>query len=97
MSMSDTKLIRLVTGEELLAKHVEGNTYKDLAIIIPQGGGNLGIMQYTPYAKIDKITFREDHIMFVVEPKQELINEYNKVYGSGLVMATAGDKARLKM
>ena len=96
---SEVKLIRLVTGEELLAVPVGGTqtTYKNIAIVISQGGGNLGIMQYMPYTNMKELTFRDDHIMFTCEPKLELVNEYNKVFGAGLVMATPGDKAKLKL
>lgn len=89
--MSDIKLVRLVTGEELLCKRVPGtaSAYKDIAIIIPQGAGNLGIMQFMPYATFNEVNFKEQHVMFEVEPKQELVNEYNKVYGSGLVTPPA--------
>lgn len=81
--MSDIVLVRLTTGEELLAKQVgdAGNEFEDICIIIPQGAGNLGIMQFMPYAAVTKITFKHEHVMFVCEPKNELVNEYKKVYG----------------
>lgn len=79
--MTDIKLVRLTSGEELLAKQKSGNTYVDICIIIPQGQGNLGIMQFMPYADYNEITFKDEHIMFVTEAKEQLLNEYKKVYG----------------
>ena len=90
MSVSDTiKLVRLTSGEELLAKVKSENedtvTIEDACIIIPQGSGSLGIMQYIPYASYKYIALKQQHVMFIVTPKTELLNEYNKVFGSGLI------------
>jgi hypothetical protein len=82
--MSDVVLVRLSTGEELLAKAKSVNEFEDVCIIIPQGGGNLGIMQFMAYASYKTLTVREEHIMFIVQPKQELLNEYQKVFGNVL-------------
>ena len=79
--MTDIKLVRLSTGEELLAKQISETTFEDVCIIIPQGQGNLGIMQFMPYADYDKIEFKDNHIMFITEAKEQLLNEYKKVYG----------------
>jgi hypothetical protein len=79
--MSDIVLVRLSTGEELLAKQKSETVFEDVCIIIPQGQGNLGIMQFMPYATFKTIEFQKEHIMFIVEPKNELLNEYKKVFG----------------
>jgi hypothetical protein len=88
--MSDNiKLVRLTSGEELLAKVKSESrdevVVEDACIIIPQGSGNLGIMQYIPYASYKTLPIKGEHVMFILTPKTDLLNEYNKVFGSGLI------------
>ena len=51
------KLIRLVSGEEIIAeiKHEESNpdaiVIKDAIVLIPAGEGKIGIMPFMPYTK----------------------------------------------
>lgn len=89
MSSDSVKLVRLTSGEEILCKVKSeddtGVVIEDACIIIPQGAGNLGIMQWVPYATYKTITLKDQHVMFIVKPKTDLLNEYNKVFGSGLI------------
>ena len=40
-----------------------------------------------PYSKVkDGFTVSKTFVAFLVEPVNELLNEYNKVFGSGLVL-----------
>ena len=89
--MSDVKIIRLTTGEEILCKSEKTNTgwkAKKAALIVPAGRGSIGLMGWMPYTKAyeDGIEIEDAHVMFVSEPHEELYNEYNDAFGSGLVI-----------
>ena len=86
------RIVRLVSGEEVLCKLIDLNdsTYrlKKTAIIIPTGQpGNLGIAPWIPYATESKtgIDIPKTQVCFVVTPITDMLNEYNKAFGSGLI------------
>ena len=87
--MSEVKLFRLNSGEEVLAKVLETTssdwTIKTPAIILPMGNGKLGLAPWLPYCDTDNMTIRFKAVAFVVTPKTALVNEYSSSFGSGLV------------
>ena len=103
--MSDIKLVRLTSGEELLAK-VKQNVLKDAygqgetvsyilkkpAILIPAGKDQLAFGQWLPYADIEEgIEIPSQFVIFVTDPIDELLNQYNTSFGSGIVIPTKGE------
>ncbi len=77
------KLIRLVSGEEIIAeiKHEESNPdgimIKDAIVLIPAGEGKIGIMPFMPYTKAkDGLELRTQDIMFMVDPVDELKTQF---------------------
>jgi hypothetical protein len=91
--MSEVKLFRMNSGEEIIAKAVEPASHKlgswlikSPAILIPVGDGKLGIAPWMPYCDTDNMELPEKAIAFVATPKKELINNYNSSFGSGLVV-----------
>jgi|TARA_R100000008_G_scaffold83201_1_gene68324 hypothetical protein len=95
--MSEVRVVRLQTGEEIICKLLDGSTdntklLKKPAIIIPVGQGKIGLSPWLPYAEIsDGIEIKESHIMFITEPVEEFLNEYNTAFGSGLVVPGANE------
>ena len=93
--MSDVMIVRLTSGEELIAKvDVSADTYiliKKPAILIPAGKDQLAFGQWLPYADIEKgITISKDYVVFVVDPMDALVAQYEESFGSGLVVPSAG-------
>ena len=93
--MSDVKLIRLTTGEELVAKITEQtpDTYliKNPAILIPAGRDQLAFGQWLPYADIkDGLEIKKKSVVFITEPMEELYNQYSTSFGSGIVVPSGG-------
>ena len=89
--MSEVKILRLITGEECLCKAEktdEGWNVKKSALIIPTGKGGIGLLPWMPYTTAfeDGFKIREQDVMFVIQPQEELIDEYNDVFGSGLIV-----------
>ena len=96
------KIIKLVTGEELIGEVVSiHNTLdgdvdyeiKDVAIVqmVPtQTGLGLSLFPFAPYTEDKTHIFRGKHIILSMDPGVDLINNYNKMYGSGIQIASAG-------
>ena len=92
--MSEVKIVRLTTGEELVAKVTETKdsvTLKKPAILIPAGKDQLAFGQWLPYGDIsDGITIDKQDVIFIVDPIAELANQYSSSFGSGLVVPEKG-------
>jgi len=86
------RLVVLTTGEQLLANVTEQTatsiTVTKPAIIIPAGEGKLGVIPWLPYSNIEStgVTFQNSHIVCQVEPKTDLANHYNSIFGNGIVI-----------
>jgi hypothetical protein len=73
--MKDVQIVRLSTGEEIVAKVVYDKgfyTLTDGILLVPAGEGKIGMVPFVPYAKRQPVTIGEHHVMFVVEPADEL-------------------------
>ena len=84
--MSDVKILRLITGEDVIAKVEENDQGLSLNkpfVIIPhqQGPGKpvqLMMTLYSPYSKSDSVTIKNDKVISMVEPKQEILSSYQQ-------------------
>ena len=99
--MSDVKILRLSTGEDVIAKVEENDQGLSLNkpfVIIPhqQGPGKpvqLMMTLYSPYSKSDSVTIKNDKVISMVEPKEELLTSYQQntssiVTAPGLITET---------
>jgi len=93
--MSEVKIVRLTSGEELIAKVEETDTnvtLKKPAILIPAGKDQLAFGQWLPYADISNgIEISKDYVVFVIDPMNELVAQYEESFGSGLVVPKSKD------
>ena len=95
------KLVRLSTGEDLMGD-VTLNENSDAVIENPcmvyvrpnqnNSGASVGITRWMPYADNKEFTIAGKFIVTVADPAQDLKTEYNKIFGSCLVVAPAGLK-----
>ena len=85
--MSDVKIVRLQTGEDVIAKMEKdtmGNyTFEKPFVIIPTQSApgqpvQLMMTPYIPYADEDKITIAQDKVVTTVKPKKEILASYQK-------------------
>lgn len=87
----DIKYVKLVSGENLIAQVAqEGNTYtfKQAMLVAITPDGQLGMMPFSTLGKNDDIRVKEQHIIFVDDPDDEIKNIYNSRFGNGLVVPT---------
>ena len=81
------RVVRLISGEELIGDwNDETNTITGPVVMVPIGKDQLGFQPWIPYSDDEEMTFKEQHIMVILTPDNKLQNEYNKIYGSGLIV-----------
>jgi len=84
--MSDVKVIRMTTGEDVIAKVGEndgGISLNKPFVIIPQQSGpgkpvQLMMSLYNAFGKGDTITVGQDKVVFMTDPKDEIKNSYEQ-------------------
>lgn len=92
------KCVRLSTGEDIIGDVSEAFTADDpvivknpAQIVIRQTEtGNVGasFAPFIPFAKDNTVKFYSRAIIAEIEIDINLINEYNRIFGSGIVVAT---------
>ena len=91
--MNEIRLIRLTSGEEILAtmlKETEPRTFVKNPILLIPDRDKIGFVPYMSYAEIEELIIKEEHIMFNVQPTDELIEQYkNMVHGTTKVQTPA--------
>ena len=83
---SDIKILRLSTGEDVIAKvgeNDQGVSLNKPFVIIPQQmapGKPVQLMMslYNAFGKSDTITLTKDKIVFMTDPKDEILKSYEK-------------------
>ena len=92
--MTEIKVFKLISGEELIGKvEVTGRGYTidaPATILMQQtkDGVGLALMPYMPYTE-GKVTLFTQCIATEGEPSKKMINEYNRLFGSGIEIAPA--------
>ena len=83
--MSDVKIIRLITGEDVISKTKEDSgegieLHKPFVIIPTQAapGKPVQLMRtpYSPYSKEPTVTIKKDKVVSIVEPKDDILKSY---------------------
>ena len=95
--MSDVKIIRLMTGEDVIAKIGENDQGTSLSkpfVIIPTQKApgqpvQLMMTPYSPYSKSDTVTIKSDKNVSMVEPKEEIEKTYQQNTSSILTPANS--------
>jgi hypothetical protein len=87
------KLIRLTTGEEIIAsitKETETSvTVEDSIILLPAGEGKLGMASFIPYSDGSPIEISKACIMFMTNPNDDLRRQVLRIT-TGLEVPTSG-------
>jgi|TARA_E500000305_G_C3993023_1_gene223044 hypothetical protein len=95
--MNEVQLVRLASGEEILAKIEnlgEATKFNKPHIIIPTQAKGIALMPWCPYSTIqeDGVTVPNDKIIFITTPHTDLAKEYTTMV-TGIEIPTAGDIA----
>lgn len=101
--MNKVRVFKMINGEEIIGEVF--NSYSDFYelkspanIMLQQtqsGQMGVGIAPYMPYAT-GNVNLYKNAIAADAEPDQSMINEYNRIFGSGIEVVSAGALAGLK-
>ena len=81
------KVVRLISSEELIGDwNEETNIITNPVIMVPVSKAQLGFSPWIPYVEEEEVPLKEQHIVTILTPDKKLQNEYNRVYGSGLLV-----------
>jgi hypothetical protein len=89
------KVIKISTGEEIVGEVDVDYKMKDpciLQMVPSRSDPTKGMMALIPYAshiKNSSIELSPEHIIWEGEPVEELYNQYNSIYGSGIQLASS--------
>jgi hypothetical protein len=92
--MIDVKLIRIVTGEEIIAELISQDdntiTVKNGLVVIPNANG-VGFAQWATVIDPDnpEVTMKQQHIVYVADVQEDVGKRYNEMFGSKLVTPSA--------
>ena len=96
--MADINLIKFMSGEEIICEIVSAGdgakVIKNGVTLVyhqtKEGTVSVGFSPYMPYSD-GTIAIMDSSIQSVTQVKKELLNEYNRIYGSGIVVAAANE------
>ena len=81
------KVLKLITAEELIGEwDQEKGSITNPVVMVPVAKDKIGFQPWITLGKDEEILLKDQHIMAIVTPDTKLQNEYNRVFGSGLVM-----------
>lgn len=96
-SVSNIKIIKLVTGEELLSNVVDTGATVRLTnpvriVVMPNKldpkTPNIGFAPWAEFSEDKEIVIDKSHVLAIITPIKEFINQYNTMFG-GLVVPTS--------
>ena len=84
--MNEVKILRLTTGEDVIAKvgeNDQGVSLNKAFVIIPQQTGpgkpiQLMMSLYNAFGKNDTVTLDKDKIVFMTDPKDDILKSYEQ-------------------
>ena len=88
--MIDVKLLRIVTGEEVIAELLseteETITVQNGLAVLPTNNG----VGFAPWATViskedPEITVSKTHVVYVAEVQEDVCKKYNEMFGSKLI------------
>ena len=91
------KILKLITGEEIIGDVTRTDNFftikKPCALQFVPSRTNpeqpaMGLFPYAAFVANQTINVKVEHVIFEEEPLKELYNQYNSVFGNGLVVAS---------
>ena len=81
------KIVKIITSEELIGDWNEATKIiTNPVVMVPVSKEQIGFTPWVPLTEDEEIQLKESHILTVATPDKKLQNEYNRLYGSGLIM-----------
>ena len=91
--MSEVKLMRLNSGEEILCTIISQDEkqvrIEDPTVIIPTEDRNIGLAPWMPYAQTNGMSIKTDYVAFTVEPHPQLAEQYRSIHSKIITPPTS--------
>jgi len=83
----NVKIVKLTSGEELFGEFdEETNVIKNPVVMIPVSKEKIAFQPWLPYSEDKDYKLKPEHIQIVATAANTITNEYNRIYGSGIVV-----------
>ena len=81
------KIVRLFSGEELIGEFdEEKHIIKNPVVMVPVNNEKIAFQPWIPYSEDKEFQLKEKQISVIANPSKTIVNEYNRAFGSGIVM-----------
>jgi len=81
------KIVKLLSGEELIGMFDEATyTIKNPVVMIPVNNEKIAFSPWMPYAEDKEFQLKEAQVSVIAVPSKTITNEYNRAFGSGIVV-----------
>jgi hypothetical protein len=91
------KIVKISTAEELVGDIIDHENEIEIKepcaiAMIPSQSSltshSMGLIPYAGYTKGHTVTIKKDKIVWIAEPVEELYNQYNSIFGTGIKIFT---------
>ena len=105
MAIGMIKLLRLKSGEDIIGDIVGENSeyliIKNPAMLMPVGDGRggsvqIGLTPWMPFSSTKDFELPREWVLITTEPAQDIVNNYNQAFGSGIVVPQVSSKTLLQ-
>lgn len=86
------KILKLVNGDDLVSniekkesKIILKNPARMMMFPTEEGGMGMALVPWLPYTNKEDFEIAEDKIIIEIDPDEEMRNQYNENFGSGLM------------
>jgi len=81
------KIVKLTSGEELFGDFDEQKSIiKNPVVMIPVSKEQIAFQPWLPYSEDKDYTLKTDHVLIVATAAEAIAKEYNRIYGSGIIV-----------
>jgi len=81
------KIVKLTSGEELFGDFDEQKSIiKNPVVMIPVSKEQIAFQPWLPYSEDKDYTLKTDHILIIATAAEAIAKEYNRIYGSGIIV-----------
>lgn len=91
--VNGTDLIGTITGFDDQNEFITIENPAQVAMMPSQGGSpnsmSVGLLPWIPYSEESKFVIQKRNVLTSFQVNVELINNYNRIYGSGIQIATS--------
>lgn len=92
------QILKLITGEELIGEVTSHGDYTikqpcalQMVVSRTDNTPSMSLIPYAFYVEEHTITVSRETVIWVAKPVTEVYNQYNRIFGSGIQLASAGD------